>query len=119
MRIFVGEAPTMASSYLFSRMRFRATVYSFVFLLLVCCKKGTPIAIKLEGKTMGTTYHITYFDDSNRNFQTSVDSLLLLVNASINTYDSMSEISRFNRSNRSFGFKLPYFLPPLKNQKKS
>jgi len=84
---------------------------------MMSCKPDIPVAIKLEGKTMGTTYHITYFDHSNRNFQISVDSLLVLVNASINTYDTASEISRFNRSERSLTFNLPYFLPPLKKSK--
>ena len=69
--------------------------------------------IKIEGKTMGTTYHITYFDPRNRNFQASVDSLLKVINKSINTYDTASEISRFNRAGRSIQFELPYFLPPL------
>lgn len=63
---------------------------------------------------MGTTYHITYFDESHRNFKNQVDSLLLVVNQSINNYDATSEISRFNRSTTSFKFELPYFYPPLK-----
>ncbi|NOT75626.1 MAG: FAD:protein FMN transferase [Cyclobacteriaceae bacterium] len=78
-------------------------------------KSSDPI--KLEGKTMGTSYHITYFDDQKRNFQHSVDSLLEVVNKSINTYDSTSEISRFNRADKSFIFRLPYFFPPLKKSK--
>ncbi len=76
-----------------------------------------PKPIKLEGKTMGTTYHITYFDPHNRNFQTSVDSLLKVINKSISTYDTTSEISRFNRADRSIRFELPYFLPPLMKSK--
>lgn len=73
--------------------------------------------IKLEGKTMGTSYHITYFDKQNRNFQSAVDSLMGLVNKSISTYDSTSEISQFNRSKSTFHFKLPYFYPPLKKSR--
>ncbi|MDZ4715097.1 MAG: FAD:protein FMN transferase [Cytophagales bacterium] len=73
-----------------------------------------PSPLRLEGKTMGTTYHITYFDEHGRNFQFAVDSLLEVVNQSINTYDPSSEISQFNRARRSFVFRLPYFLPPLK-----
>ena len=76
--------------------------------------QNSPQPIKLEGKTMGTSYHITYFDKQNRNLQNAVDSLLVLVNKSINTYDSTSEISRFNRAQRSIKFELPYFFPPLK-----
>ncbi len=76
-------------------------------------RQHTLEPIKLEGKTMGTSYHITYFDERNRNFQNSIDSLMLLVNKSINTYDTTSEISRFNRAPRSIAFDLPYFYPPL------
>lgn len=73
---------------------------------------GPPI--RLEGKTMGTTYHVTYFDPASRNFQQSVDSLLAEVNQSINTYDSGSEISRFNRATRSFRFERAHFYEPLR-----
>lgn len=73
-----------------------------------------PVVHRLEGSTMGTTYHVAYFDDQGRNFQKSIDSLLLVVNRSINTYDTASEISLFNRSNRSYRFTLPYFYEPLK-----
>jgi len=63
---------------------------------------------------MGTSYHVTYFDAKDRNFQSSVDSLLILVNKSISTWDSTAEISVFNRHEKGIAFKLPYFLPPLK-----
>lgn len=65
-------------------------------------------AIHVEGYTMGTTYHITYFDDQTRNFKTSVDSLLQKVNHSINTYDPASEVSRFNTSKRGIAFELSH-----------
>jgi FAD:protein FMN transferase len=102
--------------------RVKNALYSFVLLLAVVGvwyyrnhRVGDPI--KLEGKTMGTTYHITYFDQRQRNFQISVDSLMVLVNKSINTYDTASEVSRFNRGTRSFSFELPYFFPPLKKSR--
>lgn len=71
----------------------------------------------IEGKTMGTTYHITYFDEANRNFKVQVDSILVLINKSISTYDTTSEISAFNKPSHTFKFKLPYFLPPLQISK--
>lgn len=63
---------------------------------------------------MGTTYHVTYFDDRQRNFKGSIDSLLLLVNKSINTYDSASEVSQFNNGKYGVAVNLPHLLPPLK-----
>lgn len=70
-------------------------------------------AMFVEGQTMGTTYHVTYFDSKGRNFKKEIDSLLILVNKSINTYDSSAEISRFNRSSKGVALTLPYFYPPL------
>ena len=63
---------------------------------------------------MGTTYHIIYFDDDKRDFKTAIDSILLVVNKSINNYDSTSEVSNFNRSKKGIAPELPYFIPPLK-----
>jgi thiamine biosynthesis lipoprotein len=93
------------------------TLALVIAIVVVWKVRSTNKAIRLEGKTMGTTFHITYFDNSQRNFQKPVDSLLVLVNRSINTYDSTSEISRFNRASRSLRFELPYFLPPLKKSR--
>jgi FAD:protein FMN transferase len=72
----------------------------------------TPI--KIEGETMATSYHITYFDSKHRNFKSSVDSILVLVNQSINNYNPTSEVSLFNKSKTGFKFKLPYLLQPVK-----
>lgn len=73
---------------------------------------ATPPII-IEGVTMGTTYHITYFDSARRDFKKEVDSLLVLVNKCISTYDSSSEISRFNRSRSGVEFQLPYLKEAL------
>lgn len=74
--------------------------------------QATPIFI--EGATMATTYHVTYFDEQNRNFKSAIDSLLVRVNQSINTYDSASEVSQFNRSEEGITVELPYLMPILK-----
>jgi FAD:protein FMN transferase len=78
----------------------------------VCVNEFKPLYA--EGVTMGTTYHITYFDADNRDFKVPVDSLLKLVNASISTYDPASEVSSFNRSRKGIRFGLPYLEIPLK-----
>lgn len=97
--------------------RTKNALYSLGLLVVILIvwkfrQRSEPTPIKIDGKTMGTTYHITYFDDDSRNFKQSVDSLLVVVNKSINTWDSTSEISRFNKG-RSIRFNLPYLLPPL------
>jgi thiamine biosynthesis lipoprotein len=74
---------------------------------------ATAEAMKVEGKTMGTTYHITYFDTKKRDFKGSIDSLLSVVNKSINNYDPTSEVSQFNKSSVGIKVALPYLIPPL------
>ena len=54
--------------------------------------------IVLRGKTMGTTYNITYESSTNQNLQTQIDSVLAEVNKGVNTYDPTSLISQFNQS---------------------
>lgn len=102
--------------------RSKNIVYSLVLIAAVAAvwyyrNRVKPQPLFMEGKTMGTTYHITYFDAQKRNFKPSVDSILALVNKSISTWDSISEISQFNRGGRSLKFGLPYFLPPLQKSK--
>ena len=87
---------------------------SSVFIVMKCREGKRQQALRIEGATMGTTYHVTYFDKHERNFKISVDSILILVNKSINTYDSTSDISRFNKSVSGIRFSLPFFLRPLK-----
>lgn len=72
--------------------------------------------ITVSGETMGTTYNIVYLDESNRDFQSSIDSLFLVFNQSLSTYISDSELSQFNRGD-SLNFNLPFFLPVLKASK--
>src|SRR5688572_9001757 len=61
---------------------------------------GIPIpqAIEVNGLTMATTYHVSYFDEERSDFKDSIDSLLKLVNKGISVFDPESEVSKFNRS---------------------
>jgi thiamine biosynthesis lipoprotein len=98
--------------------RVKNAIYSLVLLAAIAAvfywrqsRKAEPI--KIEGETMATTYHVTYFDDEGRNFKNSIDSILVVVNQSINNYDLGSEISRFNKGRKGLRFELPYLKPPL------
>jgi len=71
----------------------------------------------LSGKTMGTTYNVTYLDEESRDLQTSIDSLLVVFNQSLSTYIPDSELSRFNQGD-TLDFNLPYLLPVLEASKK-
>jgi FAD:protein FMN transferase len=91
----------------------------FISILIVWLYRKNQVSepVKVEGKTMGTTYHITYFDRHNRDFKNSIDSLLVVVNKSINNYDSTSEVSQFNQSKEGITIKLPYFFPPVEKSR--
>lgn len=45
---------------------------------------------------MGTDYQINYLDESSRNFQSSIDSLLKEINLSVSGYEPTSEVNRLN-----------------------
>ena len=82
--------------------RWKNAIYSLILIITTLSvwlwrRSNHTEPMKIEGKTMGTTYHITYFDIEKRDFKISVDSLLTLVNKSINTYDPESEVSKFNK----------------------
>jgi len=52
--------------------------------------------VSFSGKTMGTDYQIIYLDESNRNLQSSIDSLLNDFNLSVSAYEPSSEVNRLN-----------------------
>lgn len=99
--------------------RKKNAIYSLILLIAIAgvwlYRKNKVIEpIKVAGATMGTTYHVTYFDTKKRDFKYSIDSLLVVVNKSINNYDSTSEVSVFNKSKKGIALNLPYLLPPVK-----
>jgi thiamine biosynthesis lipoprotein len=59
-------------------------------------KKVDSEKVSFSGKTMGTDYQVTYLDKENRNFQTSVDSLLKVFNQGISVYEPNSEVNLLN-----------------------
>ena len=67
---------------------------------------------------MGTTYTISYLDSLNRNFQTSIDSLLFRINQEVSTYIDSATIVQFNRSDSSFTIKdAPHFIANIRKAK--
>ena len=50
------------------------------FLIPILCCTSALFAqqnlVKIEGFVQGTTYHISYFDAQNRDFQPKIDTLL-------------------------------------------
>ena len=76
--------------------------YHFLFvlcliLLFSTCKKEVIFKdYTLKGAVFGTTYKIMYLN-SAMNYQKSIDSLFLKMNASLSTYIPNSDISRINK----------------------
>lgn len=91
----------------------------FLCLVVFSPSQAEVEPITIEGRTMGTTYRVVYFDEPlRRNFAREIDSLLLLVNKAINTYDPASEISQFNKSRRGICPELPYLFDIVAKAKK-
>ncbi len=82
-------------------------LFLFSFLLILSCSndKKTPYR-SVEGKTMGTYFKVTYQDSLDRDFFSSIDSLLKAVNNEISTYEPNSTISRFNKADSVFALEL-------------
>src|ERR1035437_9041300 len=57
--------------------------------------------VKIEGYAQGTTYHITYFDEQNRNFQPEIEKILKDFDNSVSTYVPTSIISRINLNEKN------------------
>ena len=85
----------------------------YLFLLLIVltssCRDETA-PLELTGKTMGTTYRILIASpEGSSNLSEThaqIESKLVQINALMSTYDSESEISRFNRAKPGNPFSL-------------
>ena len=80
-------------------------VYWLAIGLLLACNPQEQSLVRLEGKTMGTTYHISYkplqhgSNDMKKGasiMQVEIDSLLVAFNNSVSTYIPTSTISAVN-----------------------
>jgi len=76
----------------------RSIISLLFFISLHSCKENKPSeALQLEGLAFGTTFHITYFDEEQRDVSKSMDSLFYLINKSLSTYIPNSDISKINK----------------------
>lgn len=69
-----------------------------VILTVLCCVscRQDPVNTKVSGQIFGTYYNITY--DVNTNYKTQFDSLFYVINKSMSTYKTNSDISKLNRN---------------------
>ncbi|CAM2911392.1 FAD:protein FMN transferase [Vibrio rarus] len=77
------------------------TILLLVSMALLSGCDQAPKQVALQGKTMGTTYHIKYIADKkgsdSQQMQTQIDFLLEKVNDQMSTYRPHSELSQFNQ----------------------
>jgi len=77
-------------------------LFLFLISLLSCKKESKKVEIdvfkntKLEGSVFGTFYQVTY--NSEINYKKQFDSLFYVINKSMSTYQTDSDISKLNRN---------------------
>ena len=74
-------------------------LFGIILLLFVFSCKQESINTKLSGAIFGTSYGIIY--NAETNYQEEIDSIFYIINKSMSTYQSNSDISKLN-SNESF-----------------
>jgi len=67
-------------------------------LFFVSCKPKKYEYNRIEGYAQGTSYHITYENSTNKDYASSIDSILKAFDKSLSIYDSTSIISRINNN---------------------
>lgn len=82
-----------------------------MILTLCSCDSQKPQTITLSGETMGTTYTVKYLSDRHtlpeKEIKKQLEAILQNVNHQMSTYQSDSEISRFNQLEKiNYGFEI-------------
>lgn len=75
-------------------------LYAVLILFLGCNKSDKNKDFNLRGSVFGTTYSITYLNATD-NYEKSLDSLFSLINKSVSTYSTSSDIYKINVGERN------------------
>src|SRR5690606_29145328 len=70
--------------------------FSFIVFLLISCGEKPAKESVYSGNALGTTFHITYFDENGYDAEKGIDSVFQAINRSMSTYLKNSDISRIN-----------------------
>lgn len=76
-------------------MKIKFSFFCFLFLFLV---KAQDNFVSFDGFTQGTTYHIAYYDDKQRDFQDDIEMILKNFDNSVSTYNPNSIITKVNKN---------------------
>ena len=71
--------------------------FGVITLFLSCSEPNQILKNQNRGAALGTSYSIIYLDDNKLDFQSSIDSVFQVVNQSMSTYISDSDISKINQ----------------------
>jgi len=78
--------------------KFNKVILAVIFLGigLISCGNADPEVQKYAGEALGTSYHIKLFGPENLNIDKGLDSIFVVINNSMSTYQKDSDISRIN-----------------------
>jgi len=75
----------------------RHFLFTLLLLIVFSCRQDQKNT-KLIGDVFGTTYSIQYYSEDSDDFQQQIDSLFYVINKSMSTYQTNSDISKLNRN---------------------
>jgi len=67
-----------------------------VSILFISCKSDGAQVYTQTGQALGTTYQVKYFSSEDFNTKKALDSIFEMINSSMSTYQTDSDISRIN-----------------------
>ncbi len=94
--------------------KFTGALLGAILLSFLGCKEQIRPYYKIQGPTMGTTYHITIQCEDPAVLQNSIDSILADFNFSMSAYIDSSTLTFVNQADSAYCFTTtddPYFLP--------
>ncbi len=95
---------------MYAKPLIKTIFWCFMICFLSACKSGTnnpsKTITKWSGKTMGTSYHITFIG-GNEPQQARIDLLLKDINQAVSTYIPQSLVSQFNQSSKGLSISNP------------
>ncbi len=75
--------------------------YLLSIIMLISCGEKPLEKITFRGQAFGTTYLVQAYTNQNLDLEKGIDSIINLVNKSVNTYLPDSDISKINRGDTS------------------
>ena len=88
--------------------RIALAVIAMSILFIASCSEKPLSVVHLQGQTMGTTYNVKYVlgegETEVEGLQEEIDAKLININKMMSTYDTTSELSRFNQYRYSDNF---------------